>query len=143
MRTGRSPWRVMRDRREQRGAAAVEFALVVPILLLLLFGIMDFGYLINRASMINNAARDAAREASLGAPLADVQNVATTALNDVPSAAVAVTCKRPAGGSCTYGDAASGDTAVVTITYVHQMITPIGMFFDSLDISRTAEMRIE
>src|SRR5450631_4836494 len=44
-----------------RGAEAVEFALVVPIFLLLVFGIVDFGYMINHDTMINNASREGAR----------------------------------------------------------------------------------
>lgn len=35
----------LRSRKSQRGAAALEFALVFPVLLLLLVGIVDFGML--------------------------------------------------------------------------------------------------
>ena len=38
----------MRNASDQRGAAAVEFALLVPFLCLLLFGVIDFGYMLNR-----------------------------------------------------------------------------------------------
>ena len=51
--------------RDQRGAVVVEFALVVPILLLLVFGIFEFGYMLNRDMIIGNASRDGARIASL------------------------------------------------------------------------------
>ena len=43
------------------GAAAVEFALVVPLLLALAFGIIDFGILFGQNLSLNNAARDAGR----------------------------------------------------------------------------------
>lgn len=132
--------------RPERGAAAVEFALVVPILLLLVFGIIEFGYLINRSSMVNNAARDAAREASLSGDLAAIRAVANGSLDGMPGVAVDVDCEQADGSSCGAYDAnrESGDTAVVTVTYVHEMITPVSMFFgDSIDVSRTARMRIE
>lgn len=131
-------------RRGERGAAAVEFALILPIFLMLLFGIIDFGYMINRASIINNAARDAVREASVGGSEADVRNAAATSLSGVPNATVAVSCKSAAGGACVYADRISGDRAVVSISYQHKMLTPVGIFVPGgFDLSRTAEMRIE
>jgi len=45
----------------QRGAAAVEFALILPLLLLLIFGIIEFGVLIYDKAMLTNASREAAR----------------------------------------------------------------------------------
>ncbi|QZY28705.1 TadE/TadG family type IV pilus assembly protein [Nocardioides coralli] len=136
----------MRRQARDRGAAAVEFALVVPLLIMLVFGIIDFGYLINRVSVVNNAARDAARVASLNGTEAEVSATATQALNGIPGTSVTVTCRKADGSNCgSYDtDADSGGTAVVTITYVHDMITPVAAIFaDSINLSRTAEMRIE
>lgn len=134
-------------RRDQEGAAAVEFALVLPLLLMLVFGIIDFGYLVNRSSMVNNAARDAAREGSLHATSAEIVAVADDALSGVPGASTEVTCTKPDGTACGVSydtDAAAGGTVIVTVTYVHEMITPISLVFgDSVDVSRTARMRIE
>lgn len=45
----------------ERGAAAVEFALVLPLLLTLVLGIIEFGHLYNAQIVITNAAREAAR----------------------------------------------------------------------------------
>lgn len=49
----------------EEGAAAVEFALVVPLLLVLLFGIIEFGTAYNAQILVTNAAREAARELSV------------------------------------------------------------------------------
>lgn len=56
---------VIRKRRSTRcGAAAVEFALVAPVLLLLLFGMVEVGNYLRATQMMTNISRDAAREAS-------------------------------------------------------------------------------
>ncbi|MFS0884205.1 TadE/TadG family type IV pilus assembly protein [Aeromicrobium sp. 179-A 4D2 NHS] len=49
-----------RDRRE-RGAAAVEFALIVPILMTVIIGIVEFGMAFNFRTQLNNATSVAAR----------------------------------------------------------------------------------
>jgi len=53
-------------RRDQQGAAAVEFALLLPLLVLLLFGMIEFGFAFNSRIQATNAAREAARRAVVG-----------------------------------------------------------------------------
>jgi len=45
----------------EQGAAAVEFALILPLLSVLLFGIIEFGILFYNKAMITNASREGAR----------------------------------------------------------------------------------
>lgn len=45
----------------EKGAAVVEFAVVVPLLLVLVFGIIEFGILLYNKAMITNASREGAR----------------------------------------------------------------------------------
>ena len=45
----------------QRGAAAIEFAIVLPVLVLLLFGTIEFGLLLFNKQVITNASREGAR----------------------------------------------------------------------------------
>src|SRR5689334_10681817 len=54
-------------RRARRGQTMVEFALTLPILLLLIFGIVEFGRIFQAWVTIQNAARTAARFAITGA----------------------------------------------------------------------------
>ena len=51
--------------RRERGAELVEFALTFPMLLLVMLGIIDFGFLFQRYEALTNAAREGARVAVL------------------------------------------------------------------------------
>ena len=59
------PITLQKRRRGERGAALVEFALAVPLLLVVIAGIVDFGFAFQRYEVITNAAREGARMATL------------------------------------------------------------------------------
>src|SRR5437899_12902633 len=50
----------------ERGQAIVEFAIVLPVFLLLLFGLVEFGFVLNASSSVNYASRVAALLAAEG-----------------------------------------------------------------------------
>ena len=52
-------------RKLRRGAAAVEMALVMPVLFLMLFGIIEFGWILSVQNSLVNAAREGARTGAL------------------------------------------------------------------------------
>jgi len=56
---------VRRGRDDETGAAAVEFAIVLPLLLMLVLGGLDWGYYFFVAQVTTNAAREGARAGSL------------------------------------------------------------------------------
>jgi Flp pilus assembly protein TadG len=62
--------RLRRVSRGDSGASAVEFALVVPLLLLIVFGIINFGTLFSQQLTINNGVREGARRAVVADPAA-------------------------------------------------------------------------
>jgi Flp pilus assembly protein TadG len=75
-----------RTRTEERGAAAVEFALVVPLLLLILFGIISYGYMLSFRQSVSQAAAEGARAAAVAPATADRQAVAYAAIKNVMGA---------------------------------------------------------
>jgi len=113
-------------RSSTRGAAAVEFALVLPIFLILVFGIIELSVILYNNAVITNAAREAARAGVvLRQPkltVAQIQAVAQTyAQNQLITfgtvAAPTVTVPSGAGGSF-------GTPLTVTVSYSY---TPLGI----------------
>jgi Flp pilus assembly protein TadG len=51
--------------KSEKGASAVEFAIVLPLLLAFVFGIIEFGLLLYDKAVITNASREGARTATL------------------------------------------------------------------------------
>src|ERR1044071_4879824 len=58
------PFSLFRKSTPSRGQAMVEFAIALPVLLLILYGIMEFGRMVFIYSLVNTASRDAVRYAS-------------------------------------------------------------------------------
>jgi len=73
-------------RNPSKGAAAVEMALVLPILASLLFGIMEFALIGRDKLTLVQAARAGARAASLGKTISDIRWNVKSAAGDLPIA---------------------------------------------------------
>jgi Flp pilus assembly protein TadG len=139
-----------RRSRRDRGAALVEFALIMPLLFLLVAGTIDFGYMINRDTLINNAAREGAREGTVNPNATAIESVVRSALSDLDQTklTVTVTCRKPDDSACTTfaADAKSGGVAIVRVQYVHTFFTfvptAVGLG-NTTTLTKTVEMRIE
>jgi Flp pilus assembly protein TadG len=70
--------------KNEKGQAMVEFALITPLLILLLCGIIDFGWIFGNQMMLNNAGRDTTRYMAINYDTlgADKDAAATTYLTD-------------------------------------------------------------
>src|SRR2546421_9565499 len=77
----------------RRGAALVEFAIVVPLLLLLVLGIMEFGMTMHDYIMVVHGAREGARTAAVGDPISKIKSqvLSTAALRDLTPQMVQIT----------------------------------------------------
>jgi Flp pilus assembly protein TadG len=96
-----------------RGAAAVEFAIVLPVLIILVFGIIDFGRYFSMQQTMEQLARQGARLVALGDATSDVQlriNAAATAAGLNTSR---LTISTPA--TCPAGQ--NAQNALVTVKY--------------------------
>ena len=125
----------MMRRRSDRGAAAVEFALVIPILLLLVFGGVEFARLYNEQISLTNAARAAVRTMAIGnsqGPAVTAAIQAAPSLN--PSLAAGNVSFSPA--ACPTSGGTSITTMTVTVSYQATLLT--GLFGATLPLSGEA-----
>lgn len=127
-------------RRREDGAQAVEFALLAPVLLLLLFGIIAFGLLFAQALALGNSARQAARYGVVNNSSRTCADVVTEAQNSarplvsLPAASVTVTRGSSPGsatgvcGTSTNKPCAGSqptDNIYVTLTFDADLVVPM------------------
>jgi hypothetical protein len=62
--------------RRERGQSMVEFALVLPVVLLLIFGLLEFGRVVNAEISAGHCANELARFAVVGHSIEEVRNYA-------------------------------------------------------------------
>jgi Flp pilus assembly protein TadG len=68
---------------DTRGAVAIEFAIMMPMLITVLFGIIQYGLILNTRQLMTYAAREAARSYAIGESTSDeAQALAITLLNN-------------------------------------------------------------
>jgi Flp pilus assembly protein TadG len=119
------------------GSELIEMAIVLPIFLIIIMAIMDFGFLFQRYEVVNNAAREGARLAVVGthtnaAVQTRVQNYLTSAgLNGSVTTQVGDTSLTAAGVTLT--------TKTVTVLYPSSFLFLPG----TVNLQGVAVMRVE
>ncbi|WP_102027450.1 TadE/TadG family type IV pilus assembly protein [Salirhabdus sp. Marseille-P4669] len=103
--------------KSERGQAIVELALALPILLLLVFGMIDFGRIFHTYLTLEHASREAARVASVGGDN-------NTVLQNVYLVANALDKERLEIQITPEADRDRGSYVTVTAIYPIEMITP-------------------
>lgn len=125
-----------RARRSDEGSAAVEFALVLPLLVVLLFGMIELGMVFNAKIAITHAAREGARVASIGKGAAAVVGAVRAQTTSLVAARVAVT------GPTAMSDPARGDYYEITVRYTYPLDIPLWGERE-ISLHSTAQMRKE
>lgn len=100
-------WRTARgaEARRRCGAAAVEFALVAPIFIMMVFGLIEIGRAVMVQQVMMNAAREGARSGTLlGSTGADVTDTVNKYLADASLPAATVTFPQGLPEAAGYGD---------------------------------------
>ena len=117
----------------ERGAAAVEFALILPILVLILFGVIEFGGVYNAQLMVTSAAREAARTMAVQGTVADAETVAVDAAIGIDPTDLDVTVSP---GACS-----AGTDITVTVDYDRPFLT--GLFGTTIELTGQSTRRCQ
>lgn len=116
----------------ERGNALAEFALVLPLLMMFVFGIIELGFAFTSAQAIESAAREGGRLASLSsATVSDVQARVDATLVGVPLESGPVVVVAP--GDC---DGREGQSVSVTVSGTRRVSIP---FVLDRDVNLTSE----
>ena len=144
-------------RRDQQGASAVEFALVVPILLLLVFGVINFGVVMAQKASLSNAVRIGARYGSVNAyttahtckaVVAKVRDSATT----VGLGTSTTVCTGPTGADATVTAApcvnttaslTDPDSLKVSVSYPSGLLVPTPGLGRSVTLTASSTFQCE
>jgi len=157
---------------DRRGVAAVEFAVIAPMLLLLLGGVVDFGLIMSGRSKLANAVAQAVQTALLTGPSvtqAILQSVVQTAATNsglTPTVTVTVTgspacycisgspaalsstftalsAQNTCTGTCPTGSTGPAAYVVVAASYVYSPLMPLYSQLSSPVISQTVTVRLQ
>lgn len=129
----------------EKGQALVEFALLVPILVLLVFSIVDFGMGFYSWIAITNGAREGARLGVVNGTQAEIIDRVETAV-DITNEGSNMTV------TVTNAQGQPGESVVVRVDYDYEFITPLaglvqfmsgGSIGPTLPMATTATMRLE
>jgi Flp pilus assembly protein TadG len=133
--------RWIKNTRREDGQALVEFALIAPILLLILFGIVQFGIAYMHSMALTDAVRIGARKAAVSRSSADptsaTQAAVLDAANDLDQSTLAgrISVNAPAGWT-------QGSSVTVAATYPYS-INILGIVVASGDLHSATTERLE
>lgn len=128
----------------------VEFALILPVFVLILSGVLDFGFLLYSRMTVINASREGARAAVTAADPTTIPSVAQGAAQGVSSGlttgiTVTTKCVPIVSASCSWATKASsqpGDAVSVTVSYSYHSFFPLS-FGANIPLSATTQMVLE
>jgi len=135
-------------RNHQHGQSVIEFALVLPLLLIILLGTIEFALCLYDKAVITNASREGARHGIISQDprvtdaeiMAVVNNYCSTHLVTFSTNSPITTITRPGSGPYTYTD-----ELTVNVTYNYGWLVMPGFIGvpDPLALSATTVMRFE
>ncbi len=129
----------MKMKKNQKGQALVELAITLPILLLLVMGIAQFGMMLNAYLTIQNSAREGARLGIVGGSNAEINNLIISISSSLSPENLTVNVTPDELNRN------SGETLTVSVSYNYHLTVPIisAMLHNVVVLKAQTTMRIE
>lgn len=117
----------------------MEFAIILPILVLIIFGIIEFGLIMNSYIVIQSASREGARVGIVGGTDEDILNFVQTAASNLDRNRITVNINP------NEGTRKSGDILTVEVRYDYNIIMPIirNILGGNIRLRAKTSMRVE
>jgi Flp pilus assembly protein TadG len=131
--------------RDERGQAVTEFAVILPVLLMVLFAIFQFGVVFNNYIQVTSAAREGARKGAVSRGAGNCAQVQTLAQNAAKQAAAGLSTSGmnvTVADTCTSNAIAQGSDMTVTVTYPWS-VKVLGYVVASGNLTSATTMRVE
>ena len=121
----------------RRGAVMVEFALVLPLLITLFFGIAEMGFLFFQDHTVNSACRRAARAAAVGATDTEVRTFIKAQCTNfgITDAQITITETDNTQTAVAGNPRTSGDDIRVAVSHNLIFLTPLRTCFQSVGLN--------
>src|SRR5438132_6895823 len=134
--------RVSSGLKSERGQALVEFAFMMPLLLLFILLVVDFGIALDRREIIQHAVREGARRGAVGDGVAAVQDITHRQSKGTLNESDINVCYVDKNGDGNFGDA--GDNVRVSGNYSYKFTVSIfGLGAPNIGMTPSAEERLE
>lgn len=129
----------MKSLSNEKGQSLVEFTIILPVLLLLVMGIIQFGLIFNSYITVANASREGARAGISGNTDTQIIQLIKATSPNLNENNLAVTI------SPSENNRRSGDTLMVRVSYSYQLTIPIisKLFNNQVVLNGQTSMRVE
>jgi Flp pilus assembly protein TadG len=134
-------------RRDQRGVTIVEFALIAPLLFLIIMAMIDFGWVFMQDLSVKQAAREGGRlaivdEGNSANCSTLISDIKSRVASDVSTSKLKVSLSvADTDGNGVTGDL--GDVMTITVTYPRTSLTGMTTWLQGGNMSSTVQMRME
>jgi Flp pilus assembly protein TadG len=131
---------MMKVLKNQKGQALVEFAVILPLLLLIIMGIIEFGLMLNSYLTVRNVSREGARAGIVGSTNTEIENTIISTSPNLEEDNLDIDIV-----PLNQVDRKSGGTLTVQVTYKYKLIVPIisSLLGNEIDLKAQTSMRIE
>jgi Flp pilus assembly protein TadG len=132
-------------RRDQRGASVVEFAIILPLIVWLIFGIMEIGFVLYDKNMITQASREGARAGVIfRVPAVTDDEIVEVVNNYLGTSLITFGEPQTATVTVTRNGLSAGDPLKVTVSYTYTaLVFSIASMGKKFNMVAETTMRIE